>query len=57
MTKLIKYKNGKTYIGKDGKERNSYSKAIELENGKRILVRAVNPRDDVVLDALCEYVG
>lgn len=57
MTKLIKFKNGKTYIGKDGKEHNSYSKAIELENGKRILVRAVNPRDDVVLDAVCEYVG
>lgn len=57
MCKLIKFKNGKKYIGKDGKERNSYSKAIELDNGKRILVRAVNPRDDLILDAVCEYVG
>lgn len=57
MLKIVKFKNGKTYKGKDGKEHNSYSKAIELENGKRVLIRAVNPRDDIVIDALCEYVG
>lgn len=57
MIKLVKFKNGKTYKGKDGKEHNSYSKALELDNGKRVLIRAVNPRDDIVIDALCEYVG
>ena len=55
--KLIKFKNSKTYKGKDGKEHQSYSKALELDNGKQILVRAVNPRDEIVLDAICEYRG
>lgn len=55
--KLVKFKNNRTYLGKDGKDHQSYSKAIELDNGKRILVRAVNPRDEFVLDAVCDYVG
>lgn len=55
--KLIKFKNNKTYTGKDGKVHQSYSKALELDNGKQILVRAVNPRDEIVLDAVCEYRG
>ena len=57
MAKLVKFKTNKKYKGKDGKEHNSYCKAVELENGKRILIRAVNPRDDIIIDALCEYVG
>lgn len=55
--KLVKFKNSKTYTGKDGKEHQSYSKALEFDNGKQILIRAVNPRDEIVLDAVCEYRG
>ncbi len=55
--KLVKFKNSKKYVGKDGKEHQSYSKALELDNGKQILIRAVNSRDELVLDAICEYRG
>lgn len=57
MPKVIKFKNSKTYTGKDGKTHQSYSKALELDNGKQILIRAVNPRDEIVLDAISEYRG
>ena len=55
--KVIKFKTNKKYVGKDGKEHQSYSKALELDNGKQILIRAVNQRDEIVLDAVCEYRG
>ena len=53
---LIKRKNGKTYKGKDGKEHNSYTFFLQLDNGKRIAVRNVFDDDYEKLDLVATYV-
>lgn len=55
MIKIIKRQSKKTYKNDKGKERHFYNYFIQLENGKRIQVKAAFDKDYVVLDAICEY--
>lgn len=55
--KLIKKKLNYTYVGKDGKDHNSYGYFVVGENGKLIRIRTWFLNDLVKLDFLSEYEG
>lgn len=56
MIKLIKKQGKKLYKNKEGKECHFYNYYLQLENGKRIQIKAAFDEDFVILDAICEYV-
>ena len=56
MIKLIKKQGKKTYKNKEGQDCHFYNYYLQLENGKRIQIKAAFDEDFVILDAICEYV-
>lgn len=55
MITIVKRQSKKTYKNKDGKERHFYNYYIQLENGKRVQIKAAFDKDYVVLDSVCKY--
>ena len=56
MIKLIKKQGKKQYKNKKGKACHFYNYYLQLENGKRVQIKAAFNDDFVVLDTICEYV-
>lgn len=54
--KIIKKQSKATYKNKNGKECHFYNYYVQLENGKRVQIKAAFDKDYVVLDTICEYV-
>ena len=54
--RLIKVQSKKTYVGKDGKEHHFYNYYLEMNNGKRVQIKAAYNDDYAKLDLVAEYV-
>lgn len=53
--KLIKRLSAKTYKGQDGKNHHYVNYFLEFENGKRVIVKAVNVDDYKMFDAVAIF--
>ena len=53
--KLIKKLSNKTYEGKDKKQRHFVNYFLELDNGKRVLVKCVKNDDYKLFEAVAVY--
>lgn len=53
--KLIKRLSNKTYKGKDNKSHHYVNYYLEFENGKRVIVKAVNVDDYKFFDAVAIF--
>lgn len=53
--RLVKRQSKKTYVGEDKKERHYTNYLLELDNGKRILVKPVKDEDYRVFDVIAEF--
>lgn len=53
--KLVKKLSKKQYEGKDKKQHHYVNYLLQLDNGKRVLIKCVNTDDYKVLDAVAEF--
>lgn len=53
--KLIKRLSKKQYKGKDNKEHRFVNYYLELDNGKRVIVKCVDKEDYKIFDAVAVY--
>lgn len=53
--KIVKKLSNKTYEGKDKKQHHFVNYYLQLDNGKRVIIKCVKTDDYKVLDAIAEF--